>query len=117
MEGFTEQKLDHPLSIGEECKRKREEKKLSLREVSRAISIQLKYLEAIEKDHYDILPARVYTVNFLKAYARFLGLHEEKVAKRFIVQAETRDLLERRHARNTELIRPRVMVTPTTIKR
>lgn len=117
MEDFTERKLDPASSIGEELKRKREEKKLSLREVSRAVSIQPKYLQAIEEDRYDALPARVYAVNFLKSYARFLGLDEESMLKKFSQEAEVRASLVKKRVGNTEFIRPRVVITPTIIKR
>lgn len=46
----------------------------SLAEVERDIHITRAYLEAIEEEHFDVLPAPVYTRGFVRLYARRLEL-------------------------------------------
>lgn len=46
----------------------------SLAEVERDIHITRAYLDAIEEEHFDVLPAPVYTRGFVRLYARRLGL-------------------------------------------
>ena len=61
-------------SIGEVLKTAREEKGLSLDEVSVLTRVKIKYLIAIEADNFDILPSSVQKKGFLRAYARALDL-------------------------------------------
>ncbi len=60
--------------IAKDLKRAREDKKLSLEEVSRRTKINLKYLIALEKGDFLSLPKGLYAKNFLKQYSQFLGL-------------------------------------------
>ncbi len=46
----------------------------SYAEVERDTHINRLYLEALEDEHYDVLPAPVYTRGFVKLYARMLGI-------------------------------------------
>jgi cytoskeleton protein RodZ len=61
-------------TIGEVLKTTREEKDLSLEEVSVLTRVKTKYLIAIEADNFDILPSPVQKKGFLRAYARALDL-------------------------------------------
>lgn len=72
-----------PAGIGEELKAKREEKKLSLLEVSDQIHIKVSYLEALERDDYEHMPVAIYTKNYIKKYGNFLGLDGGQLAERF----------------------------------
>ena len=72
-----------PAGIGEELKAKREEKKLSLSEVSDQIHIKISYLEALERDDYEHMPVAIYTKNYIKKYGNFLGLDGGQLAERF----------------------------------
>lgn len=46
----------------------------SYAEVERDTHINRLYLEALEDEHYDVLPAPIYTRGFVKLYARALGI-------------------------------------------
>jgi len=46
-------------SIGETLRRERQRRKLNLDQVSRELKIARKFLEAIEKENFDVLPAGV----------------------------------------------------------
>jgi len=70
-------------SIGEQFKRERAGKKVSLEDVARETKIRINFLQAIEEDRFDLLPGGVFTRNFLRAYARYLGMDEEGMVKNF----------------------------------
>ncbi len=65
-----------PLS-GAAFRRIRQGRGLTLEELTQTLRIGRAYLEAIETDDYDRLPAEVYLRGFVRAYARALKLDEE----------------------------------------
>lgn len=69
------------MTLGERFRKIRSDRRISLREVSRATKIQVKYLEAIEAGAYDRLPAEVYVKGFLRSYAGYLGVPEDAILK------------------------------------
>jgi cytoskeletal protein RodZ len=71
------------VSLGEELKRERELREISLREISEATKISIRILEAIEHDNYKILPGGIFNRNFLRAYAQFVGLDPESVVNKY----------------------------------
>jgi cytoskeletal protein RodZ len=79
---FTTKKIDS-LTLGERMKKIREERRLSLSEISKHTKIQIKYLEYIEEGAYAKLPADVYVKGFLRSYAAFMGLNESGIIKQF----------------------------------
>lgn len=62
------------MSIGKILREKREEKKLSLEDVSSATRINKKYIHALEDENFLLIPSQVYAKGFLKAYSELLGL-------------------------------------------
>lgn len=67
-------------STGRYLKRAREEKNLSLDEVSRATKIKKDFLSAIEEDRYELLPGPVFARGFVKSYGDYLGLDGQSAA-------------------------------------
>jgi cytoskeleton protein RodZ len=67
-------------SVGETLRRERERRRLELRQVSNETKISLRLLEAIEAEQFEKLPGGVFTRNFVRQYARLLGLDEEEIA-------------------------------------
>jgi cytoskeleton protein RodZ len=65
-----------PETIGEKLHAARTERGIELSEVERATKIRVKFLEAMEEDRWEALPAPAYARGFLDIYARFLGLDE-----------------------------------------
>jgi cytoskeletal protein RodZ len=61
-------------TVGRQLRRTREERKLSLETVAKKLNIRLSYLTALETGDRRQLPKGVYARNFLREYARFLGL-------------------------------------------
>lgn len=75
MVGFTKKNV-RTLTLGEKLRNLRNEKRISLNEVSRSTRIQIKYLEYLEDGDYEKLPEDVYIKGFLRSYAEFLGVDE-----------------------------------------
>jgi cytoskeletal protein RodZ len=65
--------------LGELLRKAREEKGLSLAQVEEATRIRSAYLQALEEEAYEHLPAPVYTKGFLKNYALYLGLDAQQL--------------------------------------
>ncbi len=61
----------------------RKRKGLTLEEVSDATKIRVEFLEAIEKGEYGKLPSASYAYGFVRNYAKFLELPEEKTLALF----------------------------------
>lgn len=52
---------------------------VTLEEISAATRISIRFLEAIESEELSKLPGGIFTRSFVRTYARFLGLDEERV--------------------------------------
>src|SRR5215471_21151675 len=66
-------------SLGSYLHQERERQQVSLQEVAAATKIQLKFLEALEHDAFDQLPAAPFVVGFLRAYAQHCAMDPEVV--------------------------------------
>jgi cytoskeleton protein RodZ len=68
------------LSFGEELRRERIIRDISLEEISQATKISVRLLKALEESDLKHLPAPTFTRGFIRAYSRHLGIDpEEKV--------------------------------------
>lgn len=63
-------------------------KGIALEEVEKQTKIRLKFLEAIERDEYTILPSPIYAKGFVKNYSQFLGLDVHMVMAFFRRQTD-----------------------------
>lgn len=70
-------------SLGQDLKRERELRGISLEEISNSTKISLKQLEAIEQDRLDDLPGEFFIKAILKAYANSIGLEEDTVMNKY----------------------------------
>ena len=77
--------------IGPLLREVRERKQLTYEDVERAICIRARYLEALENEHFEMLPGDAYTRAFLRAYARFLGLDGDRVAAQYAARFPKED--------------------------
>ena len=64
-------------AIGEALRRRRAERGLTLSDIERDTRINRSYLEALEAERWDALPAPIYTRGFLRSYGRHLALDPE----------------------------------------
>lgn len=69
--------------FGEKLRASREQKGFSIEAIEEETKIRKLYLEALEKEAFIILPARVYAVGFVKRYAQFLDLDVEELSREF----------------------------------
>jgi len=65
--------------FGEYLRREREMRGVTLEEISAATRISIRFLEAIENEELSKLPGGIFTRSFVRTYARYLGLDEERV--------------------------------------
>lgn len=82
------------LSLGEELRREREFREISLREISEATKINMRMLEAIENDNYRLLPGGIFNRNFIRAYAAFIGLDPEIAVRKYQVQSSEAEAVQ-----------------------
>lgn len=82
-------------SFGEELRREREIRGISLKEISDATKISKRFLEAIERNDHKTLPAPVFTRGFVREYARYVGLNAEDMVNRYNFAAANDDRIEK----------------------
>jgi len=75
-------------TVGIMLKEARLAKGIALEEVEKQTKIRLKFLEAIERDEYTILPSPIYAKGFVKNYSQFLGLDVHMVMAFFRRQTD-----------------------------
>ena len=68
--------------VGQYLRRCREEKQMSVEEVSRSTRVPMDSVTRIEDDRFDELPGEVFVRGFLKSYARAVGLPADEVLAR-----------------------------------
>jgi cytoskeleton protein RodZ len=68
-----------PNNYSQELKAKREALGLSLADLFQRTRISVAYLQAIENNDFHLLPISVYTKNFIKTYARALGIDNKQI--------------------------------------
>jgi cytoskeletal protein RodZ len=66
--------------VGPLLKERREQKGLSLADVSNSLKLRNSMVAAIESADWKILPHAVYVKGYLREYARYLGIYEEIVS-------------------------------------
>ena len=77
------------VSFGEELKRERELREITLREVSESTKISLRYLEALEQNAFENLPGGVFNRGFVRAYSKFIGVDPESMVDAYMLQENT----------------------------
>lgn len=82
-------------SFGEELRREREIRGISLKEIADATKISKRFLDAIERNDHRTLPAPVFTRGFIREYARYLGLNCEDMVNRYNFAAAGDDRIEK----------------------
>lgn len=69
---------------GEILKKRRDELGVDLHEVSDTLKISSEYLSSIENDDFDRLPVAVYTIGYIRCYAKYLGVEAEPIIIDFV---------------------------------
>lgn len=97
---FKRKTIRLPRSIGQIIKECREKKGIPLSQAERETEIRLKYLKALEEDHYDDFPAEVYSLGFLARYSNYLGLESQELIHRYKIDYEIFKNLQKRNLAN-----------------
>jgi cytoskeleton protein RodZ len=71
-------------SFGTWLRRQREAREISLREIADRTKISLRYLQAMEDDRFEVLPAPIFAKGFLREYARYVGLSPDEVVNHYL---------------------------------
>src|SRR5258708_1496121 len=78
-------------AFGENLRREREMRGVSLAEISQATKIGARMLDAIETERFERLPGGVFNAAFVRQYARYMGLDEDRVVAEFTAAWGNRD--------------------------
>ena len=79
------------MDVGLEIRQAREQRGLTLQQVSKNTKIALHVLQAIEAADPARLPAHVFTRSFVRTYAQEVGLDPDSTVRRFLEQVEPQD--------------------------
>jgi cytoskeleton protein RodZ len=71
-------------SFGARLKREREQRKISLDDISVSTKIGTRFLIAIEEEQFDQLPGGIFSKGFVRAYARYLGIDEAQAVADYV---------------------------------
>jgi cytoskeleton protein RodZ len=78
-------------SFGEELRRQRELRSVSLREISDATKINIRFLEALEENEFKHLPGGQFNKGFIRAYARHIGVDGEDMVNAYILEVRRQE--------------------------
>jgi len=85
---FVKNKIIHNQElIAQELKQARIRQNISFKKASEKTGISQKYLEAMEAGEFSKLPPGIYSKNFLKEYAIFLGIDVDAILELYIEEA------------------------------
>ncbi len=78
-------------SFGEMLRRERELRGITLREVSEATKISIRYLEALERNEFTYLPGGAFTRGFIRAYAKYIGADEDEMVNAYLLELSVQE--------------------------
>lgn len=91
---FVRRQLEHEAkTLGERLRLLRRTQAVTMDMLVAATRIQRRYLEALERGRYHELPDPLYTRNFIRSYARYLGADETYFLELFSSEVARSDLL------------------------
>jgi len=91
MTAFTPKKLPLDETLGEKLRSARNARNLKIEDAARILNIRPEYLNALEEERWDKLPAGLYGKNFLKQYARLLRLNPQELLRQAAATAPDAD--------------------------
>jgi cytoskeletal protein RodZ len=71
------------IPIGQDLKRERELRGISIKEIAESTKINIRFLRALEEDQLDVLPGKFFTRGIIRGYAKYLGLEEDSVLNKY----------------------------------
>lgn len=86
--------------IGNSLRETRLRQQLDFAELEHATKIRAKYLQALEEEHFELLPSHTYIKGFLRSYADYLGLdgqlYVDEYNSRYVIGEDEAPLSTRR---------------------
>ena len=82
------------VGFGEELRRQRLAREVTLESIAAATKISVRYLQAIEKGDLEKLPAPVFMRGFLRSYATCVGLDPDEVVNAYLSEAAATPALD-----------------------
>lgn len=67
------------ITVGEILKNQRLKKNLQFLDIEKKLKIRAKYIQAIEKNDWEVFSSKIYIIGLIKNYSRLLELDEKKV--------------------------------------
>lgn len=77
-------------SLSEKLRRERELRGISLKQISDDTRIGVRFLEALEEGRLELIPGEFYRRSYLRAYARYLGLDEDRAVNAYMFSQNER---------------------------
>lgn len=71
-------------SFGEKFREERERRGFTLDDISNVTKINSRMLQAIEQEHFDVLPGGVFNKGFVRAYAKLLGFNDQEAVAGYL---------------------------------
>ncbi len=76
------------ISLGQYLQKERENKNFSREYVSQNIRIRPPFIQALEEDDFQVLPAEPYARGFIRSYCHFMGLNPQEALEIYRQQVE-----------------------------
>lgn len=105
-------------SLSEVLIKKREEKSLTISQVSYETNISKKYIQALEEEDFGVFPAEAYLLGFLRNYAEFLDLEYEAIYaeyKNCLLREEPTPLSELMGVKKSFEVKPWMIIAPVVV--
>jgi cytoskeleton protein RodZ len=77
-------------TFGENLRREREMRGITLEEISAATKISVRFLKSLENEDFSSLPGGIFNRSFVRAYARYLGLDEDPLIEEYQLAAKSK---------------------------
>jgi cytoskeleton protein RodZ len=71
-------------TFGERLKLTREQRGMTLEQVSSSTKIGVRFLRALEEEHFEKLPGGIFNKGFVRSYARTVGANEEETIAAYL---------------------------------
>ena len=84
-------------SFGEEIRRERELRTITLREISEATKISMRYLDALERNDFRHLPGGVFNKGFVRAYSQYIGIDPDAMVNAYLLEEQNQEAKARQH--------------------
>lgn len=102
------------ITIGKLLKKSRQDKHLSIAQISDITKINKKYIKAIEEENYSIFPSEVFLVGFIKNYASYVGVPKQRALALYRREREIEEAEQLTTAKKSPLAF-QITVTPNKI--